>query len=470
MPTVQIDYDATNSPVLNTFHQDNSFIRAIMGPVGSGKSVACSVEVLRRAMEQEPDQNNERKTRAVIVRNTYRELMDTTVATFFEWIPHDLGKWRVSDHTFHVNQKLPDGTTLKLEVLFRALDTPKDLRKLLSLEVTFCWFNEAREIPWSVIDLMQTRIGRYPSMRDGGATWDGIWLDTNPPDDDSKFYKIFEELRPEGYRLFRQPGGTSPEAENVQNLKKGYYDILARGKEKDWIKVYIDAEYGFVIDGKPIYPEYVDGTHYLGEEYTPATHIPVVIGIDFGLTPAACFMQQVASGQWIVFDELVTEDMGASRFGQELKFMIGKKYPHHQFEVYGDPAGEQRVQTDENTPFNVLRAQGIDAIPAPTNDFTLRRESVSQALSRLDMAGLPGLVFRPGTPMLRKAMAGGYAYKRLQVSGADRFHDKPDKNKYSHVAEALQYGLCGAGEGFKVIKSKAKSKPLDYSFYDTQVV
>ena len=35
--------------------KDSSFFRGIRGPVGSGKSVACCVEVFRRALEQKPN-------------------------------------------------------------------------------------------------------------------------------------------------------------------------------------------------------------------------------------------------------------------------------------------------------------------------------------------------------------------------------------------------------------------------------
>ena len=39
--------------VIKEFMKDSSFFRGIRGPVGSGKSVACCVEVFRRALIQE---------------------------------------------------------------------------------------------------------------------------------------------------------------------------------------------------------------------------------------------------------------------------------------------------------------------------------------------------------------------------------------------------------------------------------
>jgi hypothetical protein len=39
----------------------------------------------------------------------------------------------------------------------------------------------------------------------------------------------------------------------------------------------------------------------------------------------------------------------------------------------------------------------------------------------------------------------------MQVSGADRYEERPDKNKFSHVHDALQYALIGGGEGRSIM-------------------
>ena len=41
----------------------------------------------------------------------------------------------------------------------------------------------------------------------------------------------------------------------------------------------------------------------------------------------------------------------------------------------------------------------------------------------------------------------------MQVTGEERYHDKPDKNLYSHICEACEYALVGEGEGDKLIES-----------------
>ena len=93
----EINYTA--SPTMVKFHNSDAFVRSLFGPIGSGKSVACVIEMLRISFQvQEPQYDDPkypfgvRKSRWVVVRNTYRELIDTTIQTFFDWYPEELGK------------------------------------------------------------------------------------------------------------------------------------------------------------------------------------------------------------------------------------------------------------------------------------------------------------------------------------------------------------------------------------------
>lgn len=235
MPTVR--YDAP--PTLSRFLDSDAFVRVVMGPVGSGKSSACVLEILRRAMEQAPGPDGLRRTRFVVVRNTYPELRDTTRKTFEHWVPPDLGTWNAQEFSFHMRFKDVD-----CEVLFRALDRGADVKKLLSLELTGCYFNELREIAKDIFDGMQGRVGRYPSAAQGGATWFGVWADTNPWHKGHWGSELFASP-PEGFELYRQPGGLSPDAENVSHLPAGYYERLCRGKSKEWVDVYVHAKEAF---------------------------------------------------------------------------------------------------------------------------------------------------------------------------------------------------------------------------------
>jgi hypothetical protein len=452
-------------PTAKAFMKSTLCAGSCKGPIGSGKSTACVMEVIRRAKQQVPGPDGKRRTRWAVIRNTYPELKTTTIKTWHQWVPTTIGRWRDEGPPTHI---IEDGD-LHMEVMFIALDRPEDIRKLLSLELTGAWMNEAREIPKAVLDGLTGRVGRYPSARDGGPTWKGIIMDTNPPDTDHWWYKLAEEQRPEHFEFFSQPGGLHENAENRGNLPSDYYEKAVLGKDQDWVKVYVHGEYGFVRDGKPVYPLYVDSLHC--REFDVSPKFPMYCGIDFGLTPAACFLQQLPSGQIRVHSELVTEDMGALRFGELLNLTTQQRYPGYEWgAITGDPAGDIRAQTDETTPFQILKAQGIMAQPAHTNDFVKRTEAVNSALARLVSGGEPGIIIHPNCKQLRKAMAGGYCYKRVQVTGQERFRDMPDKNGYSHVAESLQYALLGLGIGKEIVRRKERvDRPVnaitDYNIF-----
>lgn len=433
----EIRYSYRDAATILAFADSDAFIRGLMGPFRSGKSSGCIVEIIRRGQAQRPSADGVRRTRWLVVRNTYGQLRDTTIKTFHAWFPpHIFGDWKATEHTYNITAF----DKCEIEVLFRALDRPDHVSNLLSLEVTGAYVNEAREVPWAIIDALQGRVGQFPAKKDGGCTWAGLFMDTNPPDADSKWYRFFEETKhpPAFAQLFKQPSGLAHNAENIAHLNGGrvYYENLARGKDAEWIKVYIKGEYGFVIDGKPIYPEYNDNIHCV--ECATIEDEPVYRGWDFGLTPACIFAQLNPNGQFIVVDELCADDMGVETFGEEVLTHSSLHFPKTEFIDIGDPAGMARSPTDEKTCFQILASKGIDIEPGEQTP-TLRWESVRKPLRRL-VGGKPGFLLHPRCRVLRKGFQGGYHFRRLQTS-AERYTDKADKNAYSHPHDALQY-IC----------------------------
>jgi hypothetical protein len=442
-PALHIKYKAT--PTARKFHRSEARVRAIQGPIGSGKSVACCWEIFRRCCEQQRNQQGIRKSRWAIVRNTYGELRETTLKTWQDWFPEpEFGTLKDgAPITFRLRVN-----DVQAEILFLALDRPKDVKKLLSLELTGVWFNEVREISKELVDGADGRIGRYPAKRDGGASWYGMILDTNPPDDDHWFYHLAEEERPKGWAFFRQPPGMlklgdgqyrrNPEAENIENLPDGYYENLLPGKTREWIQVYVLGEYGTIAEGRPVFPEFRE-IHLAQGKLLPYPGLPLVIGYDFGLNPSAVFTQQSPHGQFRVLDELVADGMGLRQHITDvLKPHIAQHYPGFDVRIVGDPAGVARAQTDERTCFEILEEAGFEAEPAATNDFTARRDAVQGPMLRL-ADGKPGFVVSTTCKLLRKGFRGAYQYRRVQVPGEARYTDKPDKNMVSHPMDALQY-------------------------------
>jgi len=402
----------------------------------SGKSVTCSFEVVRRASEQEPDRNGIRRTRFAVVRETARQLMDTTIKTFLDWFPPgECGNFMRTTKTYFM--KLGD---VECEVMFRALDDADDVANLNSLELTGAWFNECRDIHPEIIDAMSKRIGRFPSMKDGGPSWHGMWGDTNPPTMDTWWYYQMEGLDPKdgvspndnGWDVFKQPSGRSPYAENIENLPDGYYDT--QGRSDEYIRVYIDGEYGLAAGGTPIYKYFRPDYHMAKQRLSPLVNgvRPIIVGMDLGLTPAAVLGQQDPRGRALIYDELVSEDMGVQRFTRMLlKPLIYERFPGAPILVVVDPSGVQRAQTDERSAVDIIKAEGLKVIPARTNSIAARINAVDEYLMR-QVDGDSAFLLDPRCTRLKSAMMGGYRYKLR----GDR---DIEKNHHSHIAEALQY-------------------------------
>ena len=449
------------SPTLNKFHLDNSFVRGVMGPLGSGKSVGCAIEILKRACQQEPDSDGIRRTRCAVTRNTDRQLRDTTFKTLIDWMPlGQAGHFVDKTFTYFIGCdknyrpgliQLPDGTAVVCEILFRALDRPDQVRNLLSMELTFAWMNEFREMPFDVFRALTGRVGRFPSKN---CTWAGIWMDSNPPGVESRWYSYFEEYN-EDYALkleeefnmkmdrpilFKQPSGLAPDAENIMNLKdgRGYYlKMLADGRDEAWTNVHVHGKYGFVADGRSVYGDIFNHRHHVAA--APLKPIPgraLGIGIDFGLTPAAVISQFSPEGRWYILSEIVATDMGAVQFTKQLRRHIEEKYHGFTYFLYGDPAGNVRSQNDMKSAFDIFAAAGF---PVTTSEKSVqtRIDSVREGLRRFP-DGDSGFIIDPSCGMLIRGFQGGYRYRRVRVA-EERYTEEPDKNQYSHVHDALQY-------------------------------
>ena len=239
---------------------------------------------------------------------------------------------------------------------------------------------------------------------------------------------------------------------------KSYYPNLVQGKTKSWIDVYVMNRLGHIQDGKPVYSMFAPDIHVAKEEIPVAAGVPLYVGVDFGLTPAAVFGQKVR-GRWMLHSEIVAIDMGIVRFAEVMRNELATRFAAAgEVIIYGDPAGDFRAQTDESTPFHILRGAGLRAFPTHSNSVDLRLEAVSSQLTKM-VEGKPALLIDRRCPTLIKGFESGYAYKRMEVSG-ERYADKPDKNMFSHVHDAAQYLFLGAGEGRALMNSQKPAQTV----------
>jgi hypothetical protein len=427
------------------FLTSDKFSNFIVGPVGSTKTTASIMKIALEAKRVARCHDGLRKSRIAVIRNTRQMLWDTTIPDFLKWFPDgQAGTLMKTESKF-----LMRFDDVECEVLFRGLDDANDVRRLLSLQLTFGMMDEFREINPDIYNALTGRLGRYPdkTMNGVGACDDTgkqihkVWGATNPPDADT-FWEEQLSDPPGNMHVTIQPSGLSDEADWVQYLPEGYYDNLCEGKSEDWIDVYVHGKFGRSLSGMPVYQRtFAPEFHIASSELKPVQNAdyPITIGIDFGRTPAAAFMQRDPRGRVLVLSEITSENMGLETFIQtRLNPHIANNYPGYKFVAAPDPAGFMKQQANEMTLVDQLKAAGFHCVKPPTNDPDKRIQAVERLLNQ-QIEGKAMFLIDPRCTQIIKGFRSGYRYK---VKKNGEMEDKPDKNESSHVHDALQYGAA----------------------------
>lgn len=478
--------------VLDGYFWDRGKFICIQGPIGSGTSTCSSHRIWALACEQEPDYDGVRRSRWLIVRDTYKKLRETTVKTWLEWFPED--RWgqfiRAEPMVHHLKdvktggfRKHPsgDGTFVDCEVIFIAIPDPDTAESILaSYEITGFFVNEGQFLEKAIIDELLSRCSRYPSMKNGsGATWFGGFMDMNAPneghwvpymrgdiplppemtDDEKVAY-----AKPDDWTFLIQPPGLieqtidgrpsyspNPLAENQKFLRETYMEKI-KGKTKSWIDQRVMNKVGLYNSGKAVYPTFSEIDHIHPKDVDPTRGLPIICGLDFGRDPAAVFLQNV-NGLWTVLSELIGDNESAERFAPRVKRHAAQRYAGFTMEFWGDPRGGDGQQATEETATNVFLAHGMQVFPATTdNSPELRRSTVEAVLERRN-----GFRVNPSALMVKRGMAGGHHFKKIK--GTALYSPRPVKGPYSHPIDALENGLLGGGEGFTLVTNPQRDKP-----------
>lgn len=492
--------------VCNFIRDGESFIRVIIGPVGSGKTTGCVCESMRLGdMQMLYPDDLYKKARIAIIRNTAPELKTTTIKSWLEWFPEEAcGPMKYSSPITHRvvrRHKGEYGTPsfvpgLDIEILFIALDKPKDVKKLRSLELTAAYVNEASEVPPSIISMLKRRVGRFPPKREiAGKIYQCvrpcIIMDSNAMDEDHWLFKTMEEA-PDGWEFYIQPPAVleverksdktvtcveknpvfrgvefpmtdvikaagrlwvvNPTAENLKYLVDRYYENQLSGSKLEEIRRDVQAKFVYVQDGKPVIDNYHDES-FAFDDVPILDDQPIVAGLDVGggtLHPAAIIGQRARRGNWLIHGEIVIPEIGVERFCRAIKQGLPEIVPGREIDIaYADPACIKRDELYEVQIKDHLTAKGIPVSPAQTNDIRARIDAWRTVCERW-IDGMPGLIINKAkAPKLRKGLSGGWFFKRIQIAGSERFHETPDKNEYSHPCDGGGYMLMGGGEYVK---------------------
>jgi hypothetical protein len=420
-------------PTLKMFHNDGAQIRCIVGPVGSGKTTAASVEVCSFLPRHICREFGIKKTRWIIVRNTYVELIDTTQRTVFDWFPS--GDYHKQEKIYHLRDAQYG---CEIELMFRSCDRPEDVKKFKSLELTGYWIDESIEVAQEIKNMLKNRIGRYPKkcpVRFGIET-------TNPPDVEHPTYSEFKWMTPipgpvpESRPLKNHHGFWQPERENEKNLRPGYYDNLITDyrDNPDWIATYVKGHPGIIVKGKLVYRHFRKEYHVSSKPIIPSGNQFIRGWDNSGNCPACIVVQQAPDGCIHVLREFNSDVENIVDFTRRVAKALAMQFPGASYTDYADPAGAAKYSRREGgftSNEELMRECGVLVISSDQN-FSARTGAVETALQRSN-----GILIDPSCTRLINGFVGGYCYSEVGTTGA--YRDTPDKNRFSHIHDALQY-------------------------------
>jgi len=447
-----LEYDA--APTIARFSKSNAFGRIIAGPIGSGKTTGCIMDLFRRAIEQDPAADGNRYTRFAVVRQTLKQLKDTVLKDC-ETHLSGIGQWKVSENCFHLNFN-----SVVSEWLFIPLENAEDQARLLSMQLTGGWLSECIEMNLDVVAPLSGRCGRYPSGVRGTPTWHSLIADTNMPTEMTPWHTFMENL-PADWQKFVQPSGLSPEAENLawllqtpetkllgtddpKRLAQGrkYYERFVNmyGEDSDWVKRYVKAEYGNDPSGAAVFKESFRSNIHVVPETLLIPGYPLLVGQDFGRNPWSLICQMDHMGRLLVHEEVSATNIGIEKhINERLRPVLMARYLGYKVAIIGDPSGAYKGSISEESCFDAVGRLGLSWYPAPTNEISPRIRAVEALLGRQIAGGAGILINGTRCPHLVRAMAGGYRYKKTKEGALKPKPEKDDPDGFSHVVDDLQY-------------------------------
>lgn len=455
-------------PVSDRFILSEDPVAIIEGPQGSGKTTACVKKALLETMRMRPGSDGVRRYTLGIWRQKYGSLWSATIPSWWKLLPKDFpgSTWagsspREADHVLSWRDNWGDCVLTARFRAFGELANPEDLR---GNEFMDAWPNEFDTLPEDLITYLVGRIGRDPPF-EISARQGRIFGDQNAPDVTSSSYRDLHEEPKDGYRLYRQPGGLAPDAENLEAVGPGYYEQQARlnAHRHWWVRRMVDNLPGFTRDIDLIYPKF-DDVRMVYEVVEPIQALPVLVGIDGGYTPAAVYCQETTDGQLRVIAEVAMDRGGMAELAREMLALEARLMPGCDFADFCDPAmGSGEDLQDDNDRKRLSKHLGRTVKVAETNDVPTRHDAVRDKLDLNLEGGRPGLIIcGPRCKGLRRGFNQTYHFRK--VHGTDEI-GSVKKAFDSHVHDGLQYAAlqCGstAARIRKSVADRARKKRLE---------
>ncbi len=352
------------------------------------------------------------KSRHLVMRRTFSSVKR---AVFMDTLPKVLSicfpnlKVRYNRTDYYIT--LPNGS----EIWFSGMDSGDRVEKILGMEFSTIYFNEASELEYSPIQIVLTRLAEK------NALVKRIFYDFNPPSMLHWSYWLFIEhmdpmddeplANPEEYgHILMNP------KDNLDNIDEEYIKLLEKMPEKERQR-FLEGKFSDDTDGRAYYSfdrathvddsiQYVGGTKH--------------IGMDFNVHPMTATVAGFVNGRIEIYDEAFLENSDTQKMSDHL-VKCG-----HIGTVYPDSTGKNR-KTSGKSDHQILKDNGF-RIQTVHNPIQFDRvNNVNRLLSE------GKLVIHPRCKKLINDLN--------RVSWKDNKLDQKTDPMLTHISDALGY-LC----------------------------
>lgn len=219
-----------------------------------------------------------------------------------------------------------------------------------------------------------------------------------------------------------------------------------------------EREYGskwIVYDGKPVYRDFDENYHILRGNIVSPRRARLVSGWDAGpndVNLAWCLGLVIPSELAVIFiDEYSVDDGDINDFvdvvGARLR-LEWAKLGGFSIHIADQSVFTKSGVADGKSMADTMRQHNMSPMAGEIS-FAQRRISVNDLLTRsfksVNGVMIPKWRVHERCESLIEAMRGGYVYSRVNMGVGDQYKPTPLKNKFSHIANAMEY-VCSRME------------------------
>jgi hypothetical protein len=407
-------------------------IKGAIGGLGGGKTTCCEQEQAW-VCQKTPD------GKSVAMRATMNRAELSLIDDYIKILAGH-ARWFPSKNWF----KFDNGHKLVI--------TPADdWDRWGSLELCSFYIMEAQEVEYTVFDALNQRLRGKEGIIGGIPLWRG-YFDARGV---KKRHWIYERFVKKAWNIDmpadeRDRDGRNPDFayvqfrtyDNLEHLPAGYLEAQYRDHQGNipWQKMMIEGEFGFDIEGRPVFECYDPDVHCAEIHADPT--LPILRGWDFGYNhPAVVWAQYTRDGRFLVLQEFCPEGIARHDLVRETRAIEETEWPgRHQglYRDFGDIAGEQEnttgltdieyVETALQTSIESRKARisdGLNVIRKLMTSTKRTKEGQTVPLFQVD----------PKCERLCEALGGAYYYEIDKKNDEER----PIGKGYRDVVDALRY-------------------------------